>query len=66
MRVETLVHRADLAAYSHSKQTPRVPEPPLTNVTPAEPLRGAERTTNHRARRFSKSSAQQERRLPPA
>jgi len=37
------VHRADLAAHSHSKQTPTVPEPPLTNVTPAEPLRGAER-----------------------
>ena len=43
LRVETLVHRADLAAYSHSKQTPTVPEPPLTNVSPAEPLRGAER-----------------------
>src|SRR5215216_7454875 len=43
LRVETLVHRADLAAYSHSKQTPTVPEPPLTNVSPAEPLRGADR-----------------------
>ena len=56
LRVETLVHRADLAAYSHSKQThskqtPLVPEPPLTNVTPGEPLRGAERqrTTDHAA-----------------
>ena len=42
LRVETLVHRADLAAYSHSKHTPTVPQP-LTNVTAAEPLRGAER-----------------------
>ncbi len=47
MRVETLVHRADLAAYSHSKQTPKAPEPTLTNLTPAEPLNRTEqqRTT---------------------
>jgi hypothetical protein len=49
LRVETLVHRADIAAYSHSKQTPKVPEPPLKNVAPGEPLRGSEpqRTTEH-------------------
>jgi len=50
LRVETLVHRADLAAYSQSKHTPTVPQP-LTNVTAAEPLRGDERqrTTEHGA-----------------
>jgi|GEM_PF-1701715 len=42
MRVQTLVHRADLAAYSRSKQTPKAPEAPLTNVTPAEPLHRTE------------------------
>ena len=47
MRVETLVHRADIAAYSHSKQTPKAPEPPLTNSAPGEPLHPTElqRTT---------------------
>jgi hypothetical protein len=42
LRVETLVHRADLAAYSHSQQTPKAPEPPLTNLTAAEPLNRTE------------------------
>ena len=62
LRVETLVHRADIAAYSHSKQTPKVPEPPLTNVTPGEPLRANElqRTTEHAS---FESSAKQERLL---
>jgi hypothetical protein len=46
LRVETLVHRADIAAYSHSKQSPKVPEPPLTNVTPGEPLRSNELQRN--------------------
>ena len=46
MRVETLVHRADIAAYSHSKQTSQAPEHAPT-LTPDEPLRRTElqRTT---------------------
>ena len=46
LRVETLVHRADIAAYSQSKQPAKVPEPPLTNVTPGEPLRSNELQRN--------------------
>ena len=38
MRLETLVHRADIAAYSHSTQKPKTVEPPLSRSTPGEPL----------------------------
>ena len=56
MRLETLVHRADVAAYSHPTQPLKTPEPQITRSTPGEPLRtevhrapeqGADRQPNH-------------------
>jgi len=42
MRLETLVHRADIAAYSHSRETAKAPEPSSGKPTPGEPLHRTE------------------------
>jgi len=57
MRVETLVHRADIAAYSHPTKAPKTTDPQITQSTAGEPLhrtevqRTAEQAVDHQPNR---------------